>query len=241
MPTSGALDGRSATARAPQRPEQTEPALLEVRDAFHGDLLGANAIGSATAEAARGWGIWWVAGLAARAALVEAMWLLRHEHPDGILRLRLSFDSAHRELTIVVCDVGSMLPVLHSWDELRTDLCGTGVYVDARHLSGNGRELTAIMRIRPPYRVRLNWNVGCFTQPHPPYTFQYHETEQEALQAAEDASRGIGCGGGAPPGALLRVEHQGPGDGPNDWRPHNLGTLPPHPSSPSPAASPGKA
>lgn len=233
MPTRQASTEGSGTTLAPFLPGQTEPSPLTLHDTFDGDLLGANGLGSATAAAARQWGVWWVAGLAARAALVSAVWLLRHEHPEGVLKLRLSFDPAHRDLTIIVRDAGSMLPVLHTWDELRADLVGIGAYFDARHLSGSGRELMIAIRVRPPYRVRLTWDVARFSRPHPRYTFDYHETEAGAVHAAEDALRGIG--GGAPQSALLTVEYQGPGDDPETWRSPNLGSVPSCPNGSSPA------
>jgi hypothetical protein len=234
MPTRQASTEGPVTALASLQLGWAESGRLALRDTFDGDLLGANSLGSATAAAARQWGVWWIAGLAARAALVSALWLLRHEHPEGVLKLRLGFDPVRRDLTIAVRDAGSMLPVLHTGDELRADLAGIDAYFDARHLSGSGRELMIAIRVRPPYRVRLTWDIERFSQPHPRYTFDYQETEQGALQAVEDALRGIG--GGAPQSALLAVEYQGPEDDPETWYSPDSGSGLPHPGDSSATA-----
>ncbi len=217
MPTHQALAGGSGAVRVAYRLAQAESGPLRLRDGFDRNLLGANALSRATAAAATRWGIWWVASPAARAAFLGAGWLLCDDQPVGALALDLDFDPTYRELTIIIRDAGCTPPTARGWGALRADLYGCGAYPDVLHLPGSGRVLLIVMRVRPPYRVRLTWDRERFSQPHPRHSFEYYETELEAHQAGNAALRGIGCGGGAPQGALLEVEYQGPGDAADAW------------------------
>jgi hypothetical protein len=177
--------------------------------------------------AVRQWGIWWTAEKAERIAYAQAAWLLTNFPAGGFLALHASYDPSTTWLSIVVCDAGSVLPVLDRGDELRMSL-GPKVLAYARHYDGNAREIEALFKIRAPWRVRLTWNTDRISGYHPECTFEDYHADSDAEQGVSTALRRIGAD---PRGSEITAVHwQGPHDRDGDWREYGLGGSPVAPS-----------
>ena len=208
-------------ARLPKRVKRsTTPQQL--RDTFTDDEQGARNLAEAVAEAMHRWEIPWCAQVVEHAAFTLANWLLRNNHPEhentGHLSLHTTFERERRQVALVVGDDGSALPTLAAGDDLRWSLGRPGAFIYAHHCEGSGREITVVMKVRSAWRVRLTWDQESFEGIHPSRSFESHESEQDALAAAESASRSVQ--GGDVHGRLLAIHIQGPDDADDQWTPH---------------------
>lgn len=180
-----------------------EPAAAEL------ELAGAECV-----EKLIEWGLIAWTRRAEHAVMALASWLARTDHTFGRIHVELCYDPLVRELCIRAKDTGSMLPVFESADVLRTALTeACDALNGAEYLTG-GRMIWCVLKPEMPWTVRYAWLLpdGMI---HPRHTTERHESEEQALQAANWALRNRErVGNGL---AIEAVAIRGPGD--EDWRP----------------------
>lgn len=209
MPVSAAVPSR----HEPDRDEQN-PTLFEECAGFTGDAIAPVAVGTAVAETVQGWGIVRQTEQVRRIAVIQTAWLLAGACADGVINLRLRLDVDRHELTIAL-GAGSTPHSAAPLDPQLQPLLRDCLSVVAR-ADGGGRELVCVLKIRPEWRVRLDWQVDSLEGlSHPNSSYEPVETRQRALALARCYLRGIGSG--AQGSALLSVHIQGPEQGEDDW------------------------
>jgi hypothetical protein len=214
------VGGALAPFRNDEGRRSTEPA----RELFPGTPEGVEAAADFAAEQARAWNVGYVARKAALLARIQGGWLLAHQHRSSANIELLTYLEPDmglvRNLGVMVLDAGSSLapPIADQADQLQVDLAEIAWYW-AAGISGRYRTLTAMLTVRAPWRVRIEWDVEKVGPNHPPVSFiDCLDAQHARAEAANALARSTPRAPAAGPTAVFL---QGPHDQDEHWKIYN--------------------